>query len=100
MFVRTILSVFVLVLAACATRQSAPGVYRLIGTGPATVLLPPDVADPTLAVRTFDFPIGRRVPASCRTHDDVFRVEPHRGFLRITVQRDALVGHPGAWLVD
>ena len=46
------------------------------------------------------FRSARPVPSTCRTRGDVFRVEPHRPFLRITVQRDKLLAHPAPWLAD
>jgi len=88
-----------LILTGCS-RQSAPGVYRLLNTGPARVLVPPGVSDPTLQVRTFDFRPQQTVRATCRSSNDAVRVAPHRGSLRVTVERERLRAHPAPWLSD
>ncbi|HEY3838821.1 MAG TPA: hypothetical protein VGL72_19730 [Bryobacteraceae bacterium] len=87
-------------LMGCAARQTAPTVYRLVNTGPARLLVPPGVSDPALAQRTFDFAPQEPPGRACRPTTDVIRVEPHRHFLRLTVDRDALLAHPAPWLMN
>ena len=100
MSARALLATFSLLLTACAARHPDLGVYRLLNAGPARILVPPGISDPAIAVRTLDFPLAGPVPSTCRTRDEVVRVEPHREFLRITVHRDPLLAHPAPWLPD
>src|ERR1700733_2211665 len=94
---RLLLAIF---LTGCATRQTAPGVYRLVDTGPARILVPPGVTDPALPARTLDFPLRKPASATCRTSNDALTAQPRHGMLRITVERTPLLTHPAPWLAD
>jgi hypothetical protein len=97
---RWLLAIALAALTACATRQTAPGVYRVVNTGPARMLVPPGVADPELGKRTFDFPLQKPPGPNCRASAEVVGIEPHRRFLRVRVEREALVAHPAPWLTN
>jgi hypothetical protein len=99
MSLRLVFATALLILTAC-NRQTAPGIYRLVNTGPARILVPPGVSDPGLAARTFDYRPQRPVRSTCRSTNDALRMEPRRGLLRITVQRAPLMAHPAPWLAD
>jgi hypothetical protein len=92
--------VTLILLSLACTRQTVPGVYRFISTGPTRLLVPPGISDPARNRATFDFPLAKPVSPECRTRDEVFRVDPHRAFLRIGIQRDALLARPPRWLGD
>jgi hypothetical protein len=95
---RTILLSLLLLLSACATRQTAPGAYRLVNSGPAAVLIPPGISAPEIKTGSFDFPIQKPASSACRTRDDAIRVDPHSRYLRIRVDPQALIAHPAPWL--
>ena len=94
---RPIALTLILLLSACATRRTTPG-FRFINSGPAAILIPPGVSAPTIPSRTFDFSISGPVPKNCRTRDGAIRVEPHARYLRIRVDREALIAQSASWL--
>jgi hypothetical protein len=98
MNVRLFCAAALLMLTACATRQTAPGIYRLVDTGSARILIPPGVSDAGATSRTFDFRLSKPAGSSCRATNDALRVEPRHGSLRVTVDRSALLTHPAPWL--
>src|SRR5947209_14902181 len=80
-----------LLLSACSVRQPAPRVWRYN----TATLIPPGVATPDLAERTFNAPI--RATPDCLASDAV-TVHRRRSGITVTVHRDALLRQPRGWL--
>jgi hypothetical protein len=88
-----------LLLAAAAGCAHRPNTYRLIAD-PKPILIPPGVANPNLARRTFvaDIPPG---PGPCALDDAAaVQLQLRKKHVRVTVNRDALLGQPPGWLSD
>ncbi len=79
--------------AGCAARP--PQTYRLV----RDVLVPPGVAKPGVSRRVFtvDIPLGRR---SCTDGQVAIDIRRRGHNARVTVNREALVGHPPGWLTQ
>lgn len=81
-----------LVAAGCAVRP--PATWRLAGA----VLTPPDVANASVAQRTFTS--QRAAAHGVCPRDEAVNVEAHKGRLKVTVNRAALEKQPKGWLAD
>lgn len=91
-------AVFVL-LAAAAGCVHRPSTYRLLAE-PKPVLIPPGVANPDLARRTFvaNIPPG---PGPCALDGTAaVQLRLRKEKIRVTVNRDALLTEPPGWLAD
>ena len=89
---RIVLIFVILLCGACAVHQPVTANWRLIRQGTGDVLIPPGIAKPDLAKRTFavDLAAGHGpCPPS-------IRVKGKRVF--VTVTRDMLLGQPQGWL--
>ena len=83
------------VLCACAIRR--PQTWRLEDRGTGELLIPPDVRNPYLSVRTFRTDIVA-VRGRCRFTDGPVALNVRHGHLWATVDRDKLASEPPAWL--
>ena len=86
-----------LACGGCSVHKPAFRTYRLVGQGGSQILIPPGVATPELAQRTFtvDRPAGR---PSCSSGGEAISIEARKKRLRVTVRRDALSRQPPGWL--
>ena len=84
---------FFFLLSACAVRQPAPRTWRFN----AGTLIPPGVAAPDLAQRTFTTPIRART--NC-LESEALTIRRRRSGITITIHRDALLRQPRGWLTD
>jgi hypothetical protein len=80
-------------LSACAVRQPGPRAWRFT----SGTLIPPGVATPDLAQRTFTAPI--RATADC-LESDALTIRRRRSAITVTVHRDALLRQSRGWLTD
>lgn len=89
---------FVLLAAAtgCVHR---PDSYRLLAQDRAPILVPPGVANPELARRTFvaNIPPGL---GPCALDDTAVQLQLRKKDVRVTVNRDALLKQQAGWLAD
>jgi hypothetical protein len=81
--------------SACAVRKPAE-TYRLVKQNNVAVLIPPGVAAPDIARRTFQAPIPAG-PAKCALAGDIL-LQRRGKDLRITIAREALVHQAAGWL--
>lgn len=74
-----------------------PESYRLVSRSPTIILVPPKVAGPDVAQRSFKTAIvsGRR---PCPTSEGAVRAERHGKTLHLAVNRDLLATRPPGWL--
>ena len=83
-----------LAFSACGPRN--PQTYRLAPIANARMLVPPGVATAGVSHAAVILQGSKGVP--CTSAGDAITVERHRGRLRLTVTRDALVKQPVGWL--
>ncbi len=101
-YVRSAVSRRAVVLAllactGCAVRKPAFQTYRLVKHDTGPVLIPPGVASPDVAQRTFasDVAVGC---THCRSDAGAIGIQARKKRLRVTVRRDMLVKQPPGWL--
>ena len=82
-----------MVTTGCAVHQT----YRLVTQDAGRVLIPPGVSKPDVGQRTFtaDIAAGR---GSCVPAEGAVAIQSHKGRVRVTVTRDALLKQPSGWL--
>ena len=87
--------VFILVCIGCAVRR--PATYRLVTRDTGAILIPPGVAAPDVAKRTFAFRVApRRKP--CPSAPGVIEIRDRKDRIVLTVMRDGLAKQPAGWL--
>uniref|UniRef100_Q01UQ1 Lipoprotein n=1 Tax=Solibacter usitatus (strain Ellin6076) TaxID=234267 RepID=Q01UQ1_SOLUE len=82
-----------LLLTSCAVRQSGPRTWRFADR----TLMPPGVAAPDLAARTFTAPLA--ITGDCLV-SDALSVQRRHSRILVTVHREALLRQPPGWLAD
>ena len=86
--------ILLLTATGCATHRAAISTYRLIGTPPAQIMIPPGVAKPELSKRTFD---SHLAPGRSTCTSDI-PVQTRRRQIRVTVTQEMLRNRPAGWL--
>lgn len=91
-------ALFVLVIASgCAIHKSPIRTYRLVPAGVNPVLIPPGVAKPDVAQRTFNANVasGR---GQCPSTPGPITIQTQGKRIRVTVTRELLLQQPIGWL--
>jgi len=91
---------FILVCATgCAIHRKSIQTYRLIPEGSNQILVPPGVAKPDLAQRTFNADVTA-VRGKCPSSPGPVAIARKRKRTRVTVTREALLKQPAGWLSE
>jgi len=88
------LALLLLALAGCSARRTQ---FQYLKHADAALLIPPGVRDPATDRRTFVFPTAAR--PGCVESQGGVDIRPHKGDLRVTVERHPLFEQPPGWLM-
>src|ERR1700674_2390160 len=86
-----------LACAGCAVHKPLFRTYRLVKHDTGQVLIPPGVAAPDLAQRTFAADVATG-PSRCPPADGVIAIQVRKKRVLVTVTRDTLLKQPPGWL--
>lgn len=84
----------------CAVRRPSLQTYRLLQRDAHTVLVPPGMAGPDVAQRTFTTDIAPGRGSCAAAADTGIRMRKKRLHMQVTVARDWLAQKPAGWLSD
>ena len=85
--------------AGCVVRKPSIQTYRLVPAGASQLLIPPGVAKPDIAQRTFNANVARG-HGKCPSSPGSIAIESKGERLRVTVTREGLLKQPEGWLYE
>lgn len=96
-------TIFLVLLGAAGCAHKPLMTYRLVPTDASQILIPPRVAKPDLAVRTFSTDVGAvsgKCPLLSGSSPSPITIQTKRKRIQVTVTRELLLRQPTGWLSE